>query len=79
MSAMTIFSMAINYMKEHLICALNDAFPDIEQGDVMFVITVPAIWNDGAKQFMREAAVTVRFLITCNSTTPYPHIEAFYT
>jgi len=60
MSAMTIFSMAINYMRKHLIGALNDAFPGIEEGDVIFVITVPAIWNDGAKQFMREAAIAVR-------------------
>jgi len=60
MSAMTIFSMAINYLREHLIRALNDAFPGFEEGDVMFVITVPAIWNDGAKQFMREAAFAVR-------------------
>ena len=60
MSAMTIFSMAINYMREHLIHALKDAYPDIEERDVMFVITVPAIWNDGAKQFMREAAIAVR-------------------
>jgi len=57
---MTIFSMAINYMREHLLRALKNAYPDFEQRDVMFIITVPAIWNDGAKQFMREAAVAVR-------------------
>jgi len=60
MSAITIFSMAINYMRGHLMTALKNQVTDIEQTDVMFVITVPAIWSDAAKQFMREAAVAVR-------------------
>jgi len=59
MSAMTIFSMAINYMRGHLMAALKKQVLDIEQSDVMFVITVPAIWNDASKQFMREAAIKV--------------------
>jgi len=59
MPAMTIFSMAINYMRRHLMCALRNAYTGIKQRDVMFVITVPAIWNDAAKQFMREAALLV--------------------
>jgi len=63
MPAMTIFTMAIRYMKDHLMRALKKQVPNIEQSDVMFVVTVPAIWNDGAKQFMREAAVAVRRFI----------------
>ena len=31
----------------------------ITEEDILFVITVPAIWTDPAKQFMREAAVMV--------------------
>ena len=63
MSALTIFSMAINYMREHLMTALKKQVTDIEQSDVMFVITVPAIWSDASKQFMREAAVAVRVVL----------------
>jgi len=63
MSALTIFSMAINYMREHLMTALKNQVTDIEQSDVMFVITVPAIWSDASKQFMREAAVAVRVVL----------------
>jgi len=66
MSAITIFSMAINYMWEHLMAALQKQVPDIEQSDVMFVITVPAIWSDASKQFMREAAVAVRVVLIMN-------------
>ena len=31
----------------------------VEDDDVFWVLTVPAIWDDAAKQFMREAAVNV--------------------
>jgi len=39
--------------------ALRNAYPDIGPRDVMFVVTVPAIWNDASRQFMREAACQV--------------------
>jgi len=63
MPALTIFSMAINYMRGHLMTALKNQVTDIRQSDVMFVITVPAIWSDASKQFMREAAVAVRVVL----------------
>jgi hypothetical protein len=31
----------------------------IREENILWVITVPAIWNDGAKQFTREAAIMV--------------------
>ena len=68
MSARTIFSMAINYMRGHVMSALENSFPDIKQRDVMFVITVPAIWNNASKQFMREAAFAV-FMLMFNKQT----------
>ena len=34
----------------------------VERDDIFWVLTVPAIWDDSAKQFMREAAVNVSFL-----------------
>ncbi|KAK3106614.1 hypothetical protein FSP39_023659 [Pinctada imbricata] len=60
--ALSVFSHSICYLKNHLIerleglenCRLN---PD---QDIQWVLTVPAIWNDSAKQFMREAAMKVR-------------------
>ncbi|XP_060565808.1 heat shock 70 kDa protein 12A-like [Ruditapes philippinarum] len=35
---------------------LQAKFPEIKEKDILWVLTVPAIWNDGSKQFMREAA-----------------------
>ena len=33
--------------------------PEVQEGDIFWVLTVPAIWDDTAKQFMREAAINV--------------------
>ncbi|KAK3590671.1 hypothetical protein CHS0354_026199 [Potamilus streckersoni] len=57
MQAMTIFSLSIKYLKDHLMATIQNRVPGIVQEDVHFVITVPAIWDDKAKQFMRDAAV----------------------
>ena len=61
MSALEVFSAAINFLKEHLIKNLNNrnAGNRISPETVRWVLTVPAIWNDAAKQFMREAAEKV--------------------
>ncbi|XP_069131333.1 heat shock 70 kDa protein 12B-like [Argopecten irradians] len=57
MPAMKVFSAAIGYLKDHLLgtCKLRGA--DVHAHDIAWVLTVPAIWSDPAKQFMREAAV----------------------
>ncbi|XP_045185047.2 heat shock 70 kDa protein 12A-like [Mercenaria mercenaria] len=54
--AMSIFSMSIRYLRDHLLKELNNRTTGIEETDIQYVITVPAIWKDNAKQFMREAA-----------------------
>jgi hypothetical protein len=59
MPALTIFTMSIKYLKEHFTVALNKQKTGIVDTDIQYVITVPAIWNDNAKQFMREAAEKV--------------------
>jgi hypothetical protein len=37
----------------------------LEEKDIYWVLTVPAIWKDVAKQFMREAAENVSFYLMC--------------
>ena len=65
MNAVDVFSAAIKYLKDHLIKALNErnARNDFTADDIMWVLTVPAIWTDAAKQFMREAAERVALLV----------------
>ncbi|XP_053374853.1 heat shock 70 kDa protein 12A-like [Mercenaria mercenaria] len=58
--AMTVFSLSIEYLKKNALDTLNkqvDTRLDVD--DIHWVLTVPAIWNDAAKQFMREAAQKV--------------------
>lgn len=56
MSALTVFTMSIKFLKEHLLTTLSNRASGVTEKDVHWVLTVPAIWNDNAKQFMREAA-----------------------
>ncbi|XP_064603037.1 heat shock 70 kDa protein 12A-like isoform X2 [Liolophura sinensis] len=53
-NALSVFAMSIRYLKEHLSQSLPQQVADSE---IQYVITVPAIWDEDAKQFMRKAAV----------------------
>ncbi|WAR11765.1 HS12B-like protein [Mya arenaria] len=57
MPAMTIFEMSIRYLRDHLVDALKKQVDGIHESDILYVLTVPSIWNDAARQFMHEAAV----------------------
>uniref|UniRef100_A0A671E5E2 Heat shock 70 kDa protein 12A n=1 Tax=Rhinolophus ferrumequinum TaxID=59479 RepID=A0A671E5E2_RHIFE len=55
--ALEIFVYALQYFKEQALKELSDqAGSEFENSDVRWVITVPAIWKQPAKQFMRQAA-----------------------
>jgi molecular chaperone DnaK (HSP70) len=62
MEAKVIFAMSIRYLREHVLDVVRQRTADIGEHDFLYVITVPAIWDDSAKQFMREAAVQVLVL-----------------
>ncbi|VDI64149.1 Hypothetical predicted protein, partial [Mytilus galloprovincialis] len=56
--AMKVISESIKFMREHLMRTLSKKGQDvIRPNEINWVLTVPAIWSDAAKQFMREAAV----------------------
>lgn len=56
MEAIKVFELSIKFLVGDLMKNLKNSYTDIKQSDVEFVITVPAIWDDRSKQFMREAA-----------------------
>lgn len=61
MKAINVFAAAIKYIREQLLGVLNDpnrneGLPIHSENDIRWVLTVPAIWNDLSKKFMREAA-----------------------
>ena len=57
--AITVFTETIKYLKDHFLKMLNDRKLGFTMKDIFFVITVPAIWSDAAKQFMRVASERV--------------------
>ena len=59
--AVRVFAEAIKYLKGHLMNKLCDRVAGIEEVDVDWVLTLPAIWKESAKQFMALAAEQVAF------------------
>lgn len=58
--AIQVFSLSIKALKDDLETTLEKQGIDVKSSDIKWVLTVPAIWSDSAKQFMREAAILVR-------------------
>jgi DNA-binding XRE family transcriptional regulator len=59
--ALTVFGKSIRCLKDHLIELLRKRNFDPTDDEIKWVLTVPAIWDDTAKGFMREAAKMVTF------------------
>ncbi|ELU17209.1 hypothetical protein CAPTEDRAFT_210496 [Capitella teleta] len=54
---MEIFTMTFRYLKDRVLKSVErDLGEPVDLEKIRWVITVPAIWSDAAKQFMREAA-----------------------
>ncbi|XP_066488092.1 heat shock 70 kDa protein 12B [Tiliqua scincoides] len=57
MQALEVFAHALRFFKRQALQELKDQCPALPEHDaIRWVITVPAIWKQPAKQFMREAA-----------------------
>ena len=60
MRALDIFSKALEYLKDKALEAIaKQSGVKYKAEEVLWVVTVPAIWKQSAKQFMREAAYEV--------------------
>ena len=59
--AKTVFARSIRFLKEEALKVICRRTGDdhYNANDIQWVLTVPAIWTPGAKQFMREAAYEV--------------------
>ncbi|VDI82896.1 Hypothetical predicted protein [Mytilus galloprovincialis] len=56
-SAIKIFGFIIKELKMHLIDTLEKQPYEIEVREIQWVLTVPSIWSDAAKQLMRKSAI----------------------
>ena len=58
--AINVFSLFIKALKGHM---LEHLLRGIEPHEIKWVLTVPAIWDDSAKLFMRKSAEKVCLFI----------------
>ena len=63
MKAIDVFDGLIRFFKDHLLHRLRERSSDIRETDIRWVLTVPAIWSDAAKQFMLVAGERVCFYV----------------
>ncbi|KAJ8297751.1 hypothetical protein KUTeg_024282 [Tegillarca granosa] len=54
--AIKVFSMSIQYLKDKVLEHVKKTGPLVTENDLNWVLTVPAIWDEQAKYFMRKAA-----------------------
>ena len=61
---MTLVTMSIKYLKDTAVARLKGVFGGtLDESGIQFVVTVPAIWEDAARQFMREASEKVKVIV----------------
>lgn len=58
MQAIKVFSHAIRYLKDHLLKSMR-TFTSIRKDEILWVLTVPVVWDNTAILFMRIAAQEV--------------------
>ena len=63
-TAMKVLSTSIKALKNYLLLKFTERGIEIEPKDIRWVLTVPAIWSDAAKQFMRKSANLVNSIYT---------------
>ena len=76
--ALLVFANSIRYLKDQAIEIIRERTGDKQycEKDIQWVITVPAIWEPAAKQFMREAACEV--CIFSPNLFLLPHIYLYF-
>ena len=70
MPAIKVFSLALKYLAAKLVKFITSkiGLSNIQPRNILWVLTVPAIWKPGARQFMRKAAYKVMECMHCLCT-----------
>lgn len=59
--AIDVFSLSIKALKDCLFELAETRGLELTMNDITWVLTVPAIWSDSAKEFMKESAMKVTY------------------
>lgn len=57
--ALDVFSLSIQYLKDECFELFQKKHINIPNDEILWILTVPAIWDQSAKEFMRKAAEQV--------------------
>lgn len=60
-SAVKVFSLSIKALMDHFMMSAEKQGTGLKIQEIQWVLTIPAIWTDAAKQFMRACAEKVFF------------------
>lgn len=55
-----LFMESIRFLRKHFLETLNKKGFEYEEDDIHYILTIPAIWSDVAKQIMRDSACMVK-------------------
>ena len=61
---MKVFGTSVRALVDHLFAKLTERGMEIKPEEIRWVLTVPSIWSDAAKQFMRKCAILVNTIYT---------------
>lgn len=61
MTAMKVFSESLKFLMNNFLNVLKERIQSPPMQYISWVLTVPAIWTDKAKEFMRLAALEVDY------------------
>lgn len=62
--AIDVFALSIKALVNHLMDALDIQGTGVISTDIKWVLTVPAIWTDNSKHFMRRSAEKVSIALS---------------
>ena len=74
-SAVKVFSLSMKYFFNHLMTNLKRRGVGLRDGDIRWVLPVPAAWTESCIQLMRESSVKVRL----SNTYLYHNATEFQT
>ncbi|CAG2200983.1 unnamed protein product [Mytilus edulis] len=77
-NALDVFALSIEALKNHLIAALETQGTGVKPSEIRWVLTVPAIWTDNAKQFMRKSAEMAGIPKNCLLISLEPEAASIY-
>ncbi|XP_071139902.1 heat shock 70 kDa protein 12A-like [Mytilus edulis] len=74
-SAKFLFSSSIKFLKDHFLKAVFDRQISFQEDKIKWISTVPAIWTDSCKQFMRESATELESVVPKEVEIDIPEIN----